>query len=338
MSELAQRIITSHKEAAKRAVAFLGTTRKLKLSSTESLELVASVLGVANWQTLLAMAKDCRGPRIDEGTQAQRGTAVATEETIERRLSDYFATVEGWGEHPDFPVADWQYEVENDSTRLGYWAHVEAEIERTGAMLPWERAASFHAQLCDIFQVSVEASSEDSSWLICDPNEIVFQCIGQDEKSALRNAAGDLERHIASSLEDVSANELEAFTDAQWLVAAHRVADSNDSVPADYLDNEHLLRPGEMTKDSRKFCDKVPLCRSLGIEPVYSDERADEGYYWTIDEEEFFATEADAWDSEAKRLRAEVLSAMDIAPATWDCSSLDRKIELAKRYCLFPFG
>lgn len=25
-----------------------------------------------------------------------------------------------WGSHPDFPVEDWQYEVANDDTRLGY--------------------------------------------------------------------------------------------------------------------------------------------------------------------------------------------------------------------------
>jgi len=34
-----------------------------------------------------------------------------------------------WGEHPDFPVADWQFEVTNGDTRLGYWEHVEARME-----------------------------------------------------------------------------------------------------------------------------------------------------------------------------------------------------------------
>lgn len=35
-----------------------------------------------------------------------------------------------WGEHPDFPVVDWQYEVANDGTREGYWEWV---IEQMGA-------------------------------------------------------------------------------------------------------------------------------------------------------------------------------------------------------------
>lgn len=29
-----------------------------------------------------------------------------------------------WGAHPDYPVADWVYEVTNNYTRLGYWEWV----------------------------------------------------------------------------------------------------------------------------------------------------------------------------------------------------------------------
>ncbi len=32
-----------------------------------------------------------------------------------------------WGEHPDYPLSDWRYEVTNDHTRQGYWNWV---IER----------------------------------------------------------------------------------------------------------------------------------------------------------------------------------------------------------------
>lgn len=34
-----------------------------------------------------------------------------------------------WGEHPDYPFADWQREVEEDSTRLGYWQWVANKID-----------------------------------------------------------------------------------------------------------------------------------------------------------------------------------------------------------------
>lgn len=34
-----------------------------------------------------------------------------------------------WGEHPGHAVADWQYEVANGDTRLGYWAWVATREE-----------------------------------------------------------------------------------------------------------------------------------------------------------------------------------------------------------------
>ena len=37
-----------------------------------------------------------------------------------------------WGSHPDFPISDWQDEVSNDETRLGYWYWVEVKINCGG--------------------------------------------------------------------------------------------------------------------------------------------------------------------------------------------------------------
>ena len=34
-----------------------------------------------------------------------------------------------WDEDPNYPVADWQYDVSNDDTRLGYWEWVDAQLE-----------------------------------------------------------------------------------------------------------------------------------------------------------------------------------------------------------------
>ena len=34
-----------------------------------------------------------------------------------------------WDEDPDYPVDDWQHEVANDDTRLGYWPWVEDQKE-----------------------------------------------------------------------------------------------------------------------------------------------------------------------------------------------------------------
>lgn len=35
-----------------------------------------------------------------------------------------------WGEHPEYPVADWRYQVNNDDdTRAGYWEWVATELQ-----------------------------------------------------------------------------------------------------------------------------------------------------------------------------------------------------------------
>lgn len=33
-----------------------------------------------------------------------------------------------WGEHPEHPLSDWRYEVQNGDTRLGYWEWVAARL------------------------------------------------------------------------------------------------------------------------------------------------------------------------------------------------------------------
>jgi len=34
-----------------------------------------------------------------------------------------------WGEHPDAPISDWQFEVANNDTRVGYWDWVIATTQ-----------------------------------------------------------------------------------------------------------------------------------------------------------------------------------------------------------------
>lgn len=347
MSALAQRIITSHKEAAKRAVAHLGKTRKLKLSATESLELVACVLGVANWQTLLALANDGRGPRIDDGKPTPTAaTGAGWAKSDVWRLSEYFATLEGWGEHPIFTREDWQHEAENGDTSRGYWEHVEAEIERTGMMLPWERDGRFDVKLVQMAGVGVDNSEDDESWLVMDPWGYIFVPDCSSEKEAWQVAASEVQRNVAQELQ-LSAEDLQRYSEQDWLEATAHVhaaysspdAGAASEAPSDELDNGYSLLPGEMTKDSRKFSEDIALCRELSIKAEYSTEKEDEGLYWTTDEQHFFATEAEAWKAEVNRLRTEVTSAIDVAPEVWDTAyDLDTKIKLAKQFCHRPFA
>lgn len=63
------------------------------------------------------------------------------------RASEFYDTPElgadYWGEDADFPVGDWQFEVANDDTRLGYWdwvlthrEHAEAEAQEMKRLPP----------------------------------------------------------------------------------------------------------------------------------------------------------------------------------------------------------
>lgn len=221
MPELAQRITASHKAAAKRAAAHLARTRKLKLSATESLELVASVMGVANWQTLLAMAREGRGPRIDDG-QPQ----PAPDKSIAQRLAEYFEKPDGtWGEHPDVSREDWAYECDNGNTRRSYWEFVEAKMDEIGEMPPWERDASFAVILAKAAGIDVELNEDEDGWTALDPLGFMFLADQGCEKDVWEAAAADVERYIARK-RHLTQGQVDSLTEQEWLALASEVFQS----------------------------------------------------------------------------------------------------------------
>jgi hypothetical protein len=153
MENVSERIIASHRNAVERAVRFLLVRRNLAIQTTEAQELVAAILGVANWQTLLSMGKKGRGPRIPDASPAAPDLLppvvppVALPQSDAERLADYYGTADSWGAHPDHPRSNWEVEVENGNTGGSYWQFVVSEIEADQEMFPWERDASVDAKL-----------------------------------------------------------------------------------------------------------------------------------------------------------------------------------------------
>lgn len=47
---------------------------------------------------------------------------------VARELANEFGGI--WGEHPRYPVEQWQYEVANGDTRASYWDYVLNIIEQ----------------------------------------------------------------------------------------------------------------------------------------------------------------------------------------------------------------
>lgn len=322
MSELAQRIIASHKAAAKRAVLHLGKTRKLKMSSTESLELVAQVLGVANWQTLLAMANEGKGPRIDDGTLSTAAPvstqAVVEEKSTVERLADYYGTPTSWGEHPRYTRAMWSDECEDGNTGASYWQYVLSEIESWGDMVPWERDQSFAVKLARLAGMDVVPTGPDddeSGWTLSDPLGLSFSSTQDSESEMWAIASDDVMKHLIHVFQ-LSQAVFNHMSEKSWLIAATSYFTEGPKAPEceqykeaafDELEGYKMF-PGEMTKDERKFSEAVALCRGVNIEALYSEAKATEGKYWVAGFE-FYRTEAEAWEMTAKAIRDAVIAA-----------------------------
>lgn len=160
MSEQAQRILTSHKEAARRASTYLANTRKLHLKPTEALELVAQVLGARNWQTLLGLAKEGRAPRPghessgttpveraegDNAPDALGETASAENAQRIARAADILVHADRTGRwvihsrHPSFR------DVTRFDTEEAAWWHAEQLVHREAtrcAAIVWDQLST----------------------------------------------------------------------------------------------------------------------------------------------------------------------------------------------------
>lgn len=177
MASTADSIVTSYKEAAKRATEYLQGARNLKLKPPEALELVARVFGVANWQTLLGMAKDGKVPHaswqaatpLAEPAEEAAGVGDAivssdihpgdAEEVM--RLANYYASDAGGdGEHPRWTRQAWK----SAESERPYWEWAYYEIIGAMGLLPWDADDMESCQLSRAAGVTVECT-DNGYWL-----------------------------------------------------------------------------------------------------------------------------------------------------------------------------
>lgn len=76
-----------------------------------------------------------KGPVAIETVQARRESLMIDGPTNAAIWDRYVSKIRDenggvWGEHDDFPVSDWRYEVANQDTRTGYWEWVAARVEQ----------------------------------------------------------------------------------------------------------------------------------------------------------------------------------------------------------------
>ena len=103
--------------------------RGVKLAHTEALDLlVARLKGYEAWSHL-AQATGRNRARPAATSAAAAGAPGGQPESVRLSLHEVFQGHYGaWGSHPLAPREDWQYEVSNGDTGLGYWEWACAQL------------------------------------------------------------------------------------------------------------------------------------------------------------------------------------------------------------------
>ena len=256
MSHNAQAIISSHKEAAKRAVQYLQGARNLKLKPAEALELVARVLGVANWQTLNALAKQSRAPRISEGGSATLGESV---DVRARRMAEMYAVANGWKEHPFLLREDW-VTCDEDGPDDGYvyWRFVIRRLDEIKAVMPWNREELDDVKVARAggIDIDYDFAAEELGWGVAsaEDDEFLDLAVHDSEAEAWRVAAAavgvvvgyHLNKDLPWSTMSLT-EKLEAVRQAMpWVAQRHGtpLAISPKLVPAPSITRDELVANG----------------------------------------------------------------------------------------------
>lgn len=256
MSNDTQSITSSHKEAAKRASQYLQGVRNLKLKPAEALELVARVLGVANWQTLNAMAKQGRAPRMVESGNA---ALVDSVEARARQMSEMYSVANGWKEHPFLLREDW---VTCDSAGVDdgydYWRFVVRRLGEIKAVMPWDREELDDVKVARAggIDIDYDFAAEDLGWGVAsaEDDEFLDLAVHDSEMEAWRVAAAAVGvvvgYHLNKNLPWATmalAEKLEAVQQAMPWVAKSRgkpLAISPRLVPAPSITRDELIANG----------------------------------------------------------------------------------------------
>ena len=340
MTDISARIVTSHKEAAKRAADYLKKNLNFKVSSVESLEMVARTLGVANWPTLQSMAKQGRGPRIDSGKEVVPAPAAqpVVEKSVVEKLKDYYGIGNQWGECPEYSLNDWQSEVENDDTRLGYWEMVEHHFEEKFKMYPWERDADINVKLATEAGLEVQHASdyehadddEDNCWFVVDADgDALFDPV-DSEAEAWEKAA----KHATGRALKAAEAGHYAYTKVQGGSVSEAVAKMKDALKPEAF--EEALQPGELIPKAPESSYQAELARFAGLYARYDANGVVYPGWGLFDGRGTvilagFSSEEEALAYAERKVKDDVCTELSFSPEEWDCTHNINKFSLLFR-------
>lgn len=167
-------ILSSHRDAATRVSDLFRTKHNLELNPSDALDVVATVLGAANWKTLSAMAKQGRAPRMSDletaaGTTTSSFPEHAERHAIQRRGSSVQFTP---GEaRPTMVQGPAQFITEFDEfcsdKHSGKWC-IFREASQVDAMWEKVRSAIRAGHFCaGMVSTAYGASLHGGSYVIC---------------------------------------------------------------------------------------------------------------------------------------------------------------------------
>lgn len=201
MHKHAQDILSSHKNAAARAAAWLKASNNINLKQTDALELVAQVLGVANWQTLSGLAKQGKGPRVGAvdaaappvAAPAMASPPVTPIDEIVRRLEEHYARrgPTSFDLHPLYTLNDWRQACRESGESTPYWHWVCRTLTEKKAMMPWEHVNWLEWQICDAAGMYLDDFDVDEGWAMSNSRypELLSERKFSTEIEAWRNTA-----------------------------------------------------------------------------------------------------------------------------------------------------
>lgn len=330
MDDYVERLISSHKLAAKRAAAHLQKTRNLKLQPNEALELIAQISGM-NWQTLLGLAKQGRMPENSvlpgaspsekesfeadsPAPHAAPDVAVLTDEDIVRRLATYYSKVHSVAsEHPQFPRSAWR---ESEDVSLPYWYWVLDSIRAHEGLLPWVRDAMPEYQLARAAHCHVTLAGVGGAWFFQGHHQFSSHEIHLAEEHAYRTGAADIERFVRR----VCGGDWTSLAFAEKLRILRRWTCERD---ADYV-------PADPDIAREVLLENQAVCNAAGIHLFVNVPEVDRPVTWIADDGDEFRTEAAAYARQASLVYRYVCRMVPLGDNEWIMLPQHRQAKLAR--------
>jgi hypothetical protein len=160
--------------AGRKLAKILGVKLKQVNASTADIKINGEMLDVSDL-TFEAVASALNLTGSAPAPEQDQAALAEGDESPAERLASLYGTDHGWGEHPNYPRADWKYQVENGDTGASYWDFVVSEIESNEDVFPWESEIVVAQTVLDRADIEISrcepsTPSDKPTWSVFTPD------------------------------------------------------------------------------------------------------------------------------------------------------------------------